>query len=52
MGRKESNQPTHSCLEAYPQGFFQQFWEKAPGQNWEKNDQLNIKIGRNKRHWT
>ena len=23
---------------AQKQGFFQQFWEKAPGQNWEKND--------------
>ena len=23
------------------QGFFQQFWEKVPGQNWEKNDRLN-----------
>ena len=29
------------------QGLFQQFWEKAPGQNWEKNDRLNIKTGRN-----
>ena len=31
--------PTH-------QGLFQQFWEQAPGQNWEKK-QLNIKIGKN-----
>ena len=29
----------------FAQGFFQQFWEKAPGQNWEKNNQLDIKIG-------
>ena len=25
-------------------GLFQQFWEKAPGQNCEKNDRLHIKI--------
>ena len=29
------------------QGFIQQFWEKPPGQNWEKNDRLNVKIGKN-----
>ena len=29
------------------QGLFQQFWEKAPGQNWGKNDRLNIKSWRN-----
>ena len=28
------------------QSFFQQFWEKAPGQNWEKVIN-NSKIGRN-----
>ena len=28
------------------QGFSQQFWEKAPGQNWEKNDRLNNKIAK------
>ena len=31
-----------------PQGLFQQFWEKAPCQNWEKViNLLNRKIGRN-----
>ena len=34
------------------QGFFQQFWEKAPGQNWGKNDWLKIEIGKNLRHRT
>ena len=27
------------------QGFFQQFWEKAPGQNWEKLIDLTSKLG-------
>ena len=27
------------------QGFFQQFWEKAPGQNWEKMTELTTKLG-------
>ena len=27
------------------QGFFQQFWEKAPGQNWEKMINLTAKLG-------
>ena len=27
------------------QGFFQQFWEKAPGQNWEKMIDLTSKLG-------
>ena len=27
------------------QGFFQQFWEKAPGQNWEKTIDLTAKLG-------
>ena len=27
------------------QGFFQQFWEKAPGQNWEKMIDLTLKLG-------
>ena len=27
------------------QGFFQQFWEKAPGQNWEKMIDLKSKFG-------
>ena len=27
------------------QGFFQQFWEKAPGQNWEKIIDLTAKLG-------
>ena len=26
------------------QGFFQQFWEKAPGQNWEKMIDLTAKL--------
>ena len=29
------------------QGFFQQFWEKAPGQNWEKMIDLTAKLGEN-----
>ena len=27
------------------QGFFQQFWEKAAGQNWEKMIELTTKLG-------
>ena len=27
------------------QGFFQQFWEKAPGQNWGKLIDLTSKLG-------
>ena len=27
------------------QGLFQQFWEKAPGQNWEKKIDLTSKLG-------
>ena len=27
------------------QGLFQQFWEKAPGQNWEKKIDLTSKFG-------
>ena len=27
------------------QGFFQQFWEKAPGQNWEKMIDITAKLG-------
>ena len=27
------------------QGFFQQFWEKAPGQNWERMINLSAKLG-------
>ena len=27
------------------QSFFQQFWEKAPGQNWEKIIDLTSKLG-------
>ena len=27
------------------QGFFQQFWEKAPGQNWDKMIDLTAKLG-------
>ena len=27
------------------QGFFQQCWEKAPGQNWEKMINLTSKLG-------
>ena len=27
------------------QGFFQQFWIKAPGQNWEKMIDLKSKLG-------
>ena len=28
-----------------PQGFFQQFWEKAPGQNWGIMIDLTSKLG-------
>ena len=27
------------------QGFFQQLWEKTPGQNWEKTIDLTAKLG-------
>ena len=27
------------------QGFFQEFWEKAPGQNWQKMIDLTSKLG-------
>ena len=27
------------------QGFFQQFWERAPGKNWEKMIDLTAKLG-------
>ena len=27
------------------QGLFKQFWEKAPGQNWEKKIDLTSKLG-------
>ena len=33
------------CSIIYFQGFFQQFWEKAPGQNWEKMIDLTSKLG-------
>ena len=29
----------------FKQGFFQQFWQKAPGQNWEKMIHLTAKLG-------
>ena len=29
----------------HSQGLFQQFWEKAPGQNWEKMIDLTTKLG-------
>ena len=32
-------------LNLYNQGFFQQFWEKAPGQNWDKMIDLTSKLG-------
>ena len=32
-------------ISIYNQGFFQQFWEKAPGQNWEKMIDLASKLG-------
>ena len=36
----------HLGLHCLPkQGFFQQFWEKAPGQNWEKMIKLTSKLG-------
>ena len=27
------------------QGFFQQFWENVPGQNWQKMINLTLKLG-------
>ena len=36
----------HSIFhDSRPQGLFQQFWEKAPGQNWEKKIDLTSKLG-------
>ena len=32
-------------LSVYPQGFIQQFWEKAPGHNWGKMIDLTAKLG-------
>ena len=29
----------------FKQGLFQQFWEKAPGQNWEKMIDFTSKLG-------
>ena len=34
-----------SSTDPTDQGFFQQFWEKAPGQNWEKMMDLTAKLG-------
>ena len=34
-----------SVQKALMKGFFQQFWEKAPGQNWEKMIDLTSKLG-------
>ena len=54
MGCKESNQTNKQTklhiIEKQVfwmifQGFFQQFWEKAPGQNWEKMINLTAKLG-------
>ena len=33
------------CISIPMQDFFQQFWEKAPGQNWEKMINLTAKLG-------
>ena len=38
----EINNPT---LTLYIQGFMQQFWGKAPGQNWENMIDLTSKLG-------
>ena len=37
----------NNAIKQYPlkQGLFQQFWEKAPGQNWEKKIDLTSKLG-------
>ena len=32
-------------FKTHSQGLFQQFWEKAPGQNWEKKIDLTSKLG-------
>ena len=34
----------HHCW-SHSQGFFQQFWEKVPGQKWEKMINLTSKLG-------
>ena len=34
-----------TCWVCSWQGFFQQFWEKAPNQNWEKIIELTSKLG-------
>ena len=34
-----------AACENTAQGFFQKFWEKAPGQNWEKMIDLTSKLG-------
>ena len=34
-----------STLANSHRAFFQQFWEKAPGQNWEKMINLTAKLG-------
>ena len=36
---------TYGSLVTIQQGLFQQFWEKAPGQNWEKMIDLTSKLG-------
>ena len=36
----------HEFFIVFFQGFFQQFWEKAPGQNWEKMIDLTAKLGK------
>ena len=43
--RENSIPPTNKVCGGYNQGFFQQFWEKAPGQNWEKMIDLTSKLG-------
>ena len=35
----------HVFFTGLDQGFFQQFWEKAPGHNWEKIIDLTSKLG-------
>ena len=36
---------SHIVVAQLLQGLFQQFWEKAPGQNWEKMINLTSKLG-------
>ena len=42
---EKDNKSKKFCNILVSQGFFQQFWEKAPGQNWEKIIDLTSILG-------